>query len=256
MATSPSLSTTSNSSFVIVLIGVAIGSVAGTWLGILVTKLVWRFFSFSVSGIRQELRISMSLPADLSLGAAIAGRRPRAARRCDACRRPSPCSRRRRRAFGSFCLRRFALDRFVSQPIMMMLRNIAPSSAARVLHDARHGAGDGDTRRIAVHGDTMEQLIDVTYFMADRQDATVSFIEKRASDVVLQMARLPGVLAVEPYRRGARPHPPWQRRAPHDRSAAGRAMLISAGSSMSICGLSCCRKRAWPSRACLRKFLG
>ena len=27
--------------------------------------------------------------------------------------------------------------------------------------------------------DTMEQLIDVTYFMADRQDATVSFIEKR-----------------------------------------------------------------------------
>jgi len=36
---------------------------------------------------------------------------------------------------------------------------------------------------------TMEELIDVTYFMADRQDATVSFIEKRPWDVVLQMAR-------------------------------------------------------------------
>jgi len=46
----------------------------------------------------------------------------------------------------------------------------------------------------------MEQLIDVTYFMADRQDATVSFTEKRARDVLYQMARLPGVLAVEPYR--------------------------------------------------------
>ena len=46
----------------------------------------------------------------------------------------------------------------------------------------------------------MEQLIDVTYFMADRQDATVSFVEKRPRDVVLQMARLPGVLAAEPYR--------------------------------------------------------
>ena len=48
--------------------------------------------------------------------------------------------------------------------------------------------------------DTMEQLIDVTYFMADRQDATVSFVEKRPHDVVMQMARLPGVLAAEPYR--------------------------------------------------------
>ena len=48
--------------------------------------------------------------------------------------------------------------------------------------------------------DTMEQLIDVTYFMADRQDATVSFIEKRSQDVTMQMARLPGVLAAEPYR--------------------------------------------------------
>jgi len=48
--------------------------------------------------------------------------------------------------------------------------------------------------------DTMESLIDVTYFMADRQDATVSFVEKRPRDVVLQMARLPGVIVAEPHR--------------------------------------------------------
>ena len=46
----------------------------------------------------------------------------------------------------------------------------------------------------------MEGLIDVTYFMSDRQDATVSFIERRPLNVVEQIARLPGVLAVEPYR--------------------------------------------------------
>jgi putative ABC transport system permease protein len=46
----------------------------------------------------------------------------------------------------------------------------------------------------------MEQLINVTFFMADRQDATVSFIEKRSRDVAMQVARLPGVLTVEPYR--------------------------------------------------------
>jgi putative ABC transport system permease protein len=48
--------------------------------------------------------------------------------------------------------------------------------------------------------DTMEELIDVTYFLADRQDATISFVEKRSRDVVIDVARLPGVIAVEPYR--------------------------------------------------------
>jgi putative ABC transport system permease protein len=46
----------------------------------------------------------------------------------------------------------------------------------------------------------MEQLIDVTYFLADRQDASVSFIEKRSMNVLYEVARLPAVLAAEPYR--------------------------------------------------------
>jgi putative ABC transport system permease protein len=48
--------------------------------------------------------------------------------------------------------------------------------------------------------DTVEDLINVTYFIADRQDATVSFVEKRSQNVVEQIAHLPGVLAVEPFR--------------------------------------------------------
>jgi putative ABC transport system permease protein len=48
--------------------------------------------------------------------------------------------------------------------------------------------------------DTMEQLIDVTYFLADRQDATIGFSEKRIKNVVEQVNRLPGVLAAEPFR--------------------------------------------------------
>jgi putative ABC transport system permease protein len=47
---------------------------------------------------------------------------------------------------------------------------------------------------------TMEALIDVTYFMSDRQDFSVSFGERRPLNVVEQMARLPGVLTVEPFR--------------------------------------------------------
>ena len=53
--------------------------------------------------------------------------------------------------------------------------------------------------------DTMEQLIDVTYFLADRQDATIGFVEKLTENVVMQVARLPGVLAAEPFREPS----PW-----------------------------------------------
>lgn len=48
--------------------------------------------------------------------------------------------------------------------------------------------------------DTVEDLIDVTFFVSERQDASVNFIEKRPENVVQQVARLPGVIAVEPYR--------------------------------------------------------
>jgi putative ABC transport system permease protein len=48
--------------------------------------------------------------------------------------------------------------------------------------------------------DTMEQLIDVTYFMADRQDATLALSERRSFEALRNVARLPGVLAAEPYR--------------------------------------------------------
>jgi putative ABC transport system permease protein len=36
--------------------------------------------------------------------------------------------------------------------------------------------------------------------MADRQDATIGFVDRRPEHVVMQVARLPGVLAAEPYR--------------------------------------------------------
>ncbi len=40
----------------------------------------------------------------------------------------------------------------------------------------------------------------MTYFLADRQDATIGFVEKRIENVVEQVNRLPGVLAAEPFR--------------------------------------------------------
>src|SRR5439155_5889750 len=92
------------------------------------------------------------------------------------------------------------LHRLVSQPIVMMSRNLT----RHPVRAAFTAIGMASATAILIVSmfvyDTMENLIDVTYFMADRQDATVSFVEKRSNDVVLQMARLPGVLVAEPYR--------------------------------------------------------
>jgi putative ABC transport system permease protein len=58
---------------------------------------------------------------------------------------------------------------------MMMLRNLAPPPIPCVLY----GAGLALATAILVVSlftrDTMEQLIDLTYFLADRQDATLEF---------------------------------------------------------------------------------
>lgn len=182
----------------IVLIGIAIGGVAGTWLGILVTRLFGDFFRFPFLVFIQSPDLYV-IAAGLSLGAAIGGaifalgdvvRLPPAI----AMQPPAPP------VFRHFLPARIAFDRILSQPAMMMMRNIAH-------HPVRAGFTTlGMSLAVAILvvslylRDTMEQLVEVMFFMSDRQDATVSFIERRPSDVVNQMARLPGVLSVEPYR--------------------------------------------------------
>ena len=86
------------------------------------------------------------------------------------------------------------------QPSVMMLRNITrhPLRAAFTMLGMALGTG---ILIVSLYiGGAMELLIDVTYFRVDRQDATVSFVDKRPHNLVVQMSRLPGVLAVEPSR--------------------------------------------------------
>ncbi|MEZ5910469.1 MAG: FtsX-like permease family protein [Hyphomicrobiaceae bacterium] len=48
--------------------------------------------------------------------------------------------------------------------------------------------------------DSVEHLIDVTFFRTDRQDATLNFSEVRPDNVVQDVRRLPGVMRAEPFR--------------------------------------------------------
>ncbi len=183
---------------VLVAVGVAIGGTAGSWLGAHITRLLGDFFHFPFLVFVQSPRLYVT-GAVLSILAAMLGA-VRALRDVvtlpPAVAMQPPAPQRFRRLLPS----RFAGVRMFSQPMMMALRNVARHPVRAAFTTLGMALATAILIVSLFTRDTIEQLIDVTYFLADRQDATVSFIEKRPLDVVNQMARLPGVLAAEPYR--------------------------------------------------------
>ncbi|MBA8904982.1 ABC transporter permease [Aminobacter ciceronei] len=183
---------------VIAAIGIVIGAATGTWLGIRITNLFGDFFHFPFLVFTRSPDLYVVAAALSLIAAAIGALRALrdVVRLAPAVAMQPPAPPRFRRLLPA----NFTLDKFVSQPTMMMLRNITR-------HPVRSSftmLGMALATAILVVSlftrDTMEELIDVTFFLADRQDATVSFVEKRPQDVIMQIARLPGVLAVEPSR--------------------------------------------------------
>lgn len=181
----------------IVMLGIVIGSVIGTWLGNIVTGIFADFFRFPFLLFSRSPDLYATAAA-LSLLAAVLGA-VRALREvvmlapAIAMQPPAPPS------FQRLFPAKFSQS-FVSQPTLMVLRNVSghPIRAAFTLLGMAFGSAILIVSLFT--RDTMEQLIDVTYFMSDRQDATISFIEKRPRVVVNEVGRLPGVLVAEPYR--------------------------------------------------------
>src|SRR5262245_23712269 len=182
----------------VVLTGFIIGSVAGTWLGLRVTALFGDFFHFPflVFAAAPDL---YAIAGTLSAVAAIVGAL-RALRDvvklapAVAMQPPAPA------VYRHFLPASVQLDRIVSQPTLMMLRGISRHPVRSCFTVLGMSLATAILIVSLFTRDTMEQLVDVTYFLADRQDATISFTEKRVANVVTQAARLPGVLAAEPFR--------------------------------------------------------
>jgi putative ABC transport system permease protein len=183
---------------VIVAIGIVVGAAAGTWLGGYVTKLYGDIvhFPFLIFAATPGIYV---IAGTLSLAAGITGAL-RALRSivflppAVAMQPPSP-PRFRRVLPATWSVRHL-----LSQPLVMMARNITghPFRAAFTMIGLALSTGIL-VGSLFLRG-TMENLIDVTFFLADRQDATVSLVERRNASVVEDVAHLPGVVAVEPYR--------------------------------------------------------
>jgi putative ABC transport system permease protein len=183
---------------VITIVGIVIGSAAGTSLGTYITQLYRDIvrLPFLVFVPSPDLHVMALL---LGLLAAVVGAL-RALREIvrlpPAVAMQPPAPPRFRRLLPA----RFAIPNVLSQPVVMMLRNITAHPIRAFFTTLGMALSTAILIASLFLTGTMEALIDVTYFMADRQDATVSFVEKRPLEAMEEVARLPGVLAAEPYR--------------------------------------------------------
>jgi putative ABC transport system permease protein len=183
---------------VIAAIGIVIGAAAGTGLGSYVTRLYGDYFRFPFLVFLRSPDLYL-VAGLLSVAAAVAGT-ARALREI-VCLAPAvamqpPAPARFRRLLPATVPVRSVL----SQPTVMMLRSLGRHPMRAALTMLGMAASTGILVVSLYIDDSMETLIDLKYFRAERQDATVSFVDKRPGSAVFEMKRVPGVLAVEPSR--------------------------------------------------------
>ncbi|MFA7429345.1 MAG: ABC transporter permease [Rhodospirillaceae bacterium] len=177
-----------------VLLGWMVGAVLGRWI----TELYAHFFRFPFLIYHVDLGV-FALAAAIGLGAAsfgalVAVRRAVALRPAEAMIPPAPAVYRRSALFKGVPVG------FIDQPTLMILRHLARWPLRAVLTTAGI-ALSGAVLVLSLHwAPSIDGLLERQFFRESRHDATVTFTEVRPLRVVQELAALPGVLAVEPFR--------------------------------------------------------
>ncbi len=179
-------------------VGVLIGWLVGYWLGLYETRLYADFYRFPfllyVPGPRAfAIAAAVSLGSAL-LGAASAVREAAALSPAEAMRPPAPPLFHRTRAAS------LEGGRWLEQPTRIVLRQIFRWPGRSLMTSA----GIGFSVAVLVMSmqwlDAINHMVDVYFLQAQVQNVTVGFAEPRSSEVVRDLARLPGVLMTEPAR--------------------------------------------------------
>src|SRR5262245_9923070 len=184
--------------FVIGLVGVAIGTLGGGWLGSAIIDMYNVFFRFPVLlfGVPVHVVIeSLALTFFAAgAGAFTAVRRAVAVPPAEAMRPEAP-PRYRRSIFETPLV-----ARQLGNAGRMVIRNVA----RHPLRAAASVFGIGFAVAILMIGfvfnGAIERLIVTQFWEAERQDVTISYVEPHSSTAQYALERLPGVMAVEPQR--------------------------------------------------------
>ncbi len=182
----------------ITLIGVVIGFGVGTWLGGGLTRLYADFFHFPFLIFKRDPAIYALAAAVTVLAAFIGGLRSvwSAASMPPAAAMAAPTPTRYRQLW----IEAVGLTRFASQLTMMAIRHLFrwPVRAGLTILGVALSTALLVTALSPL--DSLEDMIDITFYQTERQDATISFSDEKGPSSVLEVARLPGVMQTERFR--------------------------------------------------------
>jgi putative ABC transport system permease protein len=95
---------------------------------------------------------------------------------------------------------RIGLDALLDPPARMILRNLERRPLRSALSVFGIGLALGILMLSRFQSGAIEEMIDVQFGFAQRDDFAVTFSEPASSRAAFELARLPGVVAVEPFR--------------------------------------------------------
>ncbi|VAW10231.1 ABC transporter, fused permease protein [hydrothermal vent metagenome] len=183
---------------VIAVLGLVMGGLGGWWMGRGLTELYGDFFKFPFLYFTRSpepyIISTIVALAATSLGAVMAvGKAVRLAPAV-AMQPPAP-PRYRRLAPGLVPY----LPK-ISQLSMMIVRQLVRWPVRAALTTLGVSLSIAILLSSLFFYDAIEYMIDITFFQADRQDATIMFTEPRPLSVIQAVGALPGVMVVEPRR--------------------------------------------------------
>jgi putative ABC transport system permease protein len=181
-----------------VMAGGVAGIGVGTWLGRGLAQLYGRFYhfpalQFTLSAFTVTAALTIAALAAIG-GALLATRRVVTLSPAESMRPETPAH------FRPGPLERLGLQRWMPLPVRMVLRNLERKPVKSLLSVL----GLAAALALVITGqytfDALNEVIRIQFRVAQRDDVTLSFNEPRDWSVAANLASLPGVLRVEPFR--------------------------------------------------------
>ncbi len=175
-------------------LGIALGGGLGRWLAH-VYQGIYRFpflaYRLSIQAVATGVAVSLAAAA---AGALMALRAAARLPPAEAMRAPAPAH------FGPTMIERLGLQRWLSQPARMALRDLErrPGRAAFTVLGLALACAVIMVGRF--QGDAIDHMVDTQLSIAQHHDLAVSFIEPAPRRVLFELAALPGVRLAEPVR--------------------------------------------------------
>ena len=179
-------------------LGVIVGTAVGAYFGHWVAQTYARFFHFPVFRFYLDPTVVLSA-CGVTAAAAVSGTLAAVLKAVSlppaAAMRPEPPAK-----FGPSILERLGGERFISEPVKLVLRQLERHPVKSSLTCLGIALSVGVLILGSFMLDAIDYAIHAQYFVAMREDLNVIFIEPSSSHTMHAIAALPGVRYCEPFR--------------------------------------------------------